>query len=170
MRLTGTLDQRLTRTGAGWAVFAGFALLVAVWLTLGGLVLYERQSLGDRIKERNELLARVFAWDDKAKAWETQPVAVSDRVVFGKGKVWQHTVTLLAAKGSDRSKAWKAGPPALPEGRYLVRVYVDADDRLKKDWKAELTDADFAGEAEFRGRWREGYGAMTTVDARQVKK
>ena len=61
MRLTGTLDQRLTRTGAGWAVFAGFALLVAVWLTLGGLVLYERQSLGDRIKERNELLARVFA-------------------------------------------------------------------------------------------------------------
>lgn len=116
------------------------------------------------------LLVRVFAWDDKAKAWEKQPVAVSDRVVFGKGKVWQHTVTLLAPKGSDRAKAWRAGKPTLPEGRYLVKVYVDADDRLRKDWKAELTDADFAGAAEFRARWREGYGAMTAVDARQVKK
>ena len=41
------------------------------------------------------LQVRVFAWDEKAKAWEADPVAVSDRVVFGKGKLWQHNLTLL---------------------------------------------------------------------------
>ncbi len=52
------------------------------------------------------LQVRVFAWDDKGKAWEVEPVAVSDRVVWGKGKLWQHTVTLLAARGTDRAQAW----------------------------------------------------------------
>ena len=46
------------------------------------------------------LLVRVFAWDAKAKKWEVAPIAVSDRVVFGKGKLWQHTLTLLAEKES----------------------------------------------------------------------
>ena len=30
----------------------------------------------------------------------------SDRMVWGKGKLWQHTLTLLAAQGSERAKAW----------------------------------------------------------------
>jgi len=115
------------------------------------------------------LQVRVFAWDEKAKAWEAEPVAVSDRVVWGKGKLWQHTVTLLAAKGSDRAKTW-ARDPALPEGKYLVKVYVDADGKLAKDWKATLGDGEYAGQAEFRGKWKPGYGAMTEVNAGSVKK
>ena len=62
----------------------------------------------------------VYAWDEKAKAWEAKPVATSDRVVWGKGKLWQHTVTLLAEPGSERAKAWSAGKPSLPAGRYLL--------------------------------------------------
>ena len=116
------------------------------------------------------LQVRVFAWDDRRKAWEGEPVAVSDRVVFGKGKLWQHNLTLLAAKDSERAKAWKAGKPALAAGKYLVRVFVDGDGRLAKDWKAALGDADFVGEIEFRARWQTGYGAMTAVDASRVKK
>lgn len=116
------------------------------------------------------LQARVFAWDDKRKAWEDAPVAVSDRVVFGKGKLWQHNLTLLAAKDSDRAKAWRAGKPSLPEGKYLLRVYLDAEGRLAKDWKAVLGDTDFAGQAEFPAKWREGYGAMTAVDVSKVRK
>ena len=68
----------------------------------------------------------VYAWDAKANAWEKEPVATSDRVVWGKGKLWQHTVTLLAAPGSDRAKAWAKGKPSLPAGKYLVKVYVDS--------------------------------------------
>ena len=116
------------------------------------------------------LQARVFAWDAKKQAWEDAPVAVTDRVVFGKGRVWQHNLTLLAARDSDRAKAWRSGKPTLPEGMYLVKVYMDRDGRLAKDWTAELGDADYAGQAEFRGRWREGYGAMTAVNAGTVKK
>ncbi len=116
------------------------------------------------------LQVRVFAWDAKANRWEDAPVAVSDRVVSGKAKLWQHTLTLLAAKGSDRAKTWRAGKPVLPAGKYLARVYLDGDGRLAKDWKAELGDADSVGQVEFRAGWREGYGAMTAVPAGDVRK
>lgn len=115
------------------------------------------------------LQVRVFAWDDKAKGWEAEPVAVSDRVVWGKGKLWQHTLTLLAAKGSDRAKGWRE-KPTLPDGKYLVKVYVDEGGKLAKDWTASLGDNDFVGQAGFRAKWKEGYGTMTVVDAGGVKK
>jgi len=111
----------------------------------------------------------VYAWDEKAKAWESKPVATSDRKVWGKGKLWQHTVTLMAESGSARAKAWSSGKPALPPGRYLLKVYVDADDRLAKDWTATLGDGDFVGQVELRGQWKEGYGEMTVADSNRVK-
>jgi hypothetical protein len=116
------------------------------------------------------LQVRVFAWDEKGKAWEATPVAVSDRVVFGKGRLWQHNVTLLAAKDSDRAKAWRAGTPSLVPGKYLARVYVDGGGRLAKDWTAELGEADSVGEVEFQARWRAGYGAMTVASGAAVRK
>ena len=114
------------------------------------------------------LQADVYAWDAKAGAWETEPVATSDRVSGGGG--WQHTVALYASAGSDRARAWEKGKPALPEGKYLVRVYVDSGEKAKRDWTAPLGAAEFVGQAEFQGRWREGYGAMTVVDAGTIKK
>lgn len=116
------------------------------------------------------LQVRVFAWDAKQGRWETDPVAVSDRVVFGKGKLWQHNLTLLAANGSDRAKAWRAGKPSLPAGKYLARAYLDGDGKLAKDWKAELGEADGVGGVEFQARWREGYGGMTAVSGAAVRK
>ncbi len=110
----------------------------------------------------------VYAWDATAGAWETEPVATSDRVSGGGG--WQHTVTLYAKAGTDRARAWEKGKPALPAGKYLVKVYVDSGERVKKDWKAPLGAAEFVGQAEFQGRWQEGYGAMTVVDAGTIKK
>jgi hypothetical protein len=112
----------------------------------------------------------VYAWDDKAGTWEAKPVATSDRVVWGKGKLWQHTVTLLAEPGSDRAKAWAKGKPALPPGRYLLKVYVDADARLKTDWTATLGEGDYAGQVEVRGAWKEGYNQMTVADGGKVRK
>ncbi len=113
---------------------------------------------------------RLFAWDAAAGKWEDAPVAVSDRVVFGKGKLWQHNLTLLAAKGSDRAKAWRTKTPTLPAGKYLARAYLDADGRLAKDWKAELGGADLAGRVEFESRWPAEYGKMTAVSAAGVRK
>jgi hypothetical protein len=111
----------------------------------------------------------VYAWDGKAGAWESKPVGTSDRVVWGKGKLWQHTLTLLAEPGSERAKAWTAGKPELPPGRYLVKVHVDTEGRLAKDWTAALSEKDFVGQVEVRAAWKEGYNQMTVADGRQVK-
>ena len=115
------------------------------------------------------LQVRVFAWDTKQRKWEEEPIAVSDRVVFGKGKLWQHSLTLLATKDTPRAKGWRLKKPTLPDGKYLVKTYLDGDGRLAKDWKAALGDADFAGQVEYQGKWREGYGAMTAVVAPAAK-
>lgn len=116
------------------------------------------------------LQARVFAWDESVNGWETTPIAVSDRLVFGKGKLWQHTLTLLAPKGSARAADWRAGRPALPRGRYVVKVFLDGGGRLADDWQALLGDDAFVGQAEFEAEWREGYNAMTVVNAADVRK
>ena len=110
---------------------------------------------------------RVFAWDSTKKAWEVEPIASTDRKVWGGGKLFQHNLTLQGAAGSDRAKAWKA-KPALPEGKYLVRVYLDADGKLAKDWTAELGAADFVGEAEVTSAWPPGYGKMTSLDGGKI--
>ena len=120
---------------------------------------------GDRL-----LTAYVFAWDAKRGAWETEPVATSDRVSSAKARLWQHTVTLLAAPGSGRAQAWAKGKPGLPAGKYLVKVYVSPDDTLKKDWKAKPGADEYVGEIEIQAQWREGYGAMTVADAAQAKR
>jgi hypothetical protein len=111
----------------------------------------------------------VYAWDATANAWEKEPIATTDRMVWGKGKVWQHTVTLLAAPGSERAKLWAKRKPTLPPGKYLVKVYVDGAEKAKKDWKAALGPDEFVGQAEFQARWGEGYGAMTVVDGGRVR-
>jgi hypothetical protein len=119
---------------------------------------------GDKLLQVN-----VHAWDDVAKSWEKDPIATSDRMVWGKGKLWQHELTLLAEPGSERAKAF-ATRAALPPGRYLIKVYVDRDGRLKKDWTATLADADYVGQVEVRAAWKEGYGQMTVADAARVNK
>ncbi len=115
------------------------------------------------------LAVRVYAWDATKRAWEDEPIAFSDRGVWGGGRLWQHTLTLTAAKDSRRAAAWKTGKPTLPPGKYLVKVDVDFTGKLSRDWKARMGPDDFAGQAEFEARWADGYGRMTVVEARRVK-
>jgi hypothetical protein len=114
------------------------------------------------------LQVNVYAWDARAGAWEKEPIATSDRVVWGKGKLWQHTLTLLAEPGSDRAKTWSGRKPTLPAGKYLVKVFLDSSGRLKKDWTATLGPEESVGQVEITARWQEGNGAMTVVDAAKV--
>src|SRR5262245_26222033 len=116
------------------------------------------------------LQVTIYAWDADKKAWEAEPVATSDRAVWGKGKLWQHNLTLLAARDSKRAEAWKKGKPGLPPGRYLVRVHVDGDGKIARDWQATRGEGDYVGQAEFEARWPEGYGSMTVVEARKIRR
>ena len=114
----------------------------------------------------DEVQVDVYAWDAGTKAWESAPVATTDRKVWGQGKLWQHNLTLLAAKGSDRATAWKSAPPALTKGRYLLKVYVDGADRLAADWKAVLADRDYAGQVEVASDWPAGKQTSTACWAK----
>lgn len=116
------------------------------------------------------LQVTIHRWDDRAKKWEDAPIAISDRQVAAKPRLWQHTITLLAAADSARAKEWQRGLGQLPAGRYLVKVHVDRSDRTLSDWQAPLRSEDFVGQAEFQANWRTGYGAMTSVDAEKLKK
>jgi hypothetical protein len=116
------------------------------------------------------LQVTLFAYDAQKKGWESEPIANSDRKVFGKGKLWQHNLSMLAAPGSPRADAWRKQPKAsLPAGKYLIRVHVDGQGRLERDWKATLGKADLVAEFEVDSRWPEGYGSMTVVDASRAK-
>src|SRR5258708_38728849 len=108
---------------------------------------------GDRLVQVD-----LYAWDAAKNDWASAPIASSDRVVWGKGKLWQHNLTLRAARGSEQAKAWQSGKPALPKGKYLVKVWVDAKGRLADDWKAGLGVDDYAGKVEVESSWPEGYG------------
>jgi len=116
------------------------------------------------------LQVTVFAWDEGKKTWETSPSAMSDRGVFGKGKLWQHNLVLLALPDSPRAAALRGAKSSLPSGKYLVRVHVDLQGRLEKDWKTTLGKSDFVGEKEIEGRLPEGYGNMTVIDAASFKR
>lgn len=120
---------------------------------------------GDRL-----LQVDVYAWDAQKNAWESLPIASTDRAVWGKGRLWQHNLTLRAQPDSERARQWKKSGPALPPGKYLVKVYVDLENRLSTNWTAILRDTDYVGKMAIESRWKKGYGQMTVIEASQVQK
>jgi hypothetical protein len=115
------------------------------------------------------LQADVYAWDEKEKTWEKAPIATTDRKVWAQGRTFQHTLNLLAEKNSKRAEAF-ARKAELPRGKYLVKIYVDTKGRLANNWSLAIGDADYVGQADITSDWREGYGAMTVIDATRVVK
>lgn len=120
---------------------------------------------GDRL-----LQVTLFAWDRTNGAWESKPIAISDRKVWGKGKLWQHSLVLLADKDSERARLWSGAGASLPAGKYLLKVHVDVADRLKSDWNATLGEAELSGEAAVESGWPTGYGKMTVVEAGRLRR
>lgn len=106
----------------------------------------------------------IYAWNSAMGDWETLPIATSDRAVYGKEKLWQHNLTLLASDGSERAKAWQIQKPTLQQGRYLAKVYVTQKKSAGREWQSKPSDESYVGQFEFQADWLEGYGGMTKVD------
>ncbi|MGE3809228.1 MAG: hypothetical protein AB7K24_31580, partial [Gemmataceae bacterium] len=115
------------------------------------------------------LLVTVHAWDAQRRAWSQTPIAMSDRGVADKPRLWQHSLTLAAPRDSQLAKAWSARQPALPPGRYLVRVFVDRTGKLEKDWQANLGPEDLVGQALVQSNWPSGYGQMTPLNGDTIR-
>jgi len=105
------------------------------------------------------LQADLYRWT--GDGWSEHRVASSDRLVFGKGRLWQHSLSLTAPRGSQWADEMES--KRLPSGRYLVKLYIDQAAKLQKDFRAELGEQEFVGQVELESRWPAGYGKMTVV-------
>ena len=104
----------------------------------------------------------LYRWDDSAKAWSKDRWASGDRQVFGKGKLWQQHLSLTAPRGTPRAAEIRKSP-SLPPGKYLAKIYIDRENKLARQYPAELGDAEFVGQVELDSRWPAGYQQMTVV-------
>jgi mono/diheme cytochrome c family protein len=106
-------------------------------------------------------LLQVDIYRADGSGWTKARIATSDRAVFGKGKLWQHSLSLIAPRGSKEAE--QLPKLQLPPGKYLAKIYVDQTGKLAKDFQAELNEEDFVGQVEFNTKWPAGYGQMTIV-------
>ena len=113
-------------------------------------------------EEFDQKLLQVDLHRREGDGWSESRWATSDRAVFGKGRLWQHSLSLTAPRGSERAKQIRERQ-SLPPGRYLAKIYVDQAGKLAEDFRAELGRDEFVGEIEVESRWPTGYGAMTSV-------
>ena len=108
----------------------------------------------------DKMLMQVDLFRKTDNGWSEHRVATGDRLVFGKGNLWQQSLSLAGQRGSQWADEMKS--KRLPRGRYLVKIYIDQTGMLKKDFRAELGKEDFIGQVEIDSRWKAGYGSMAT--------
>lgn len=126
------------------------SVVTEIWLKIEGVP-----------AEYDQMLLQVDLYRQTDSGWSEYRVATSDRPVFGKGKLWQHSLSLTAPRDSAWSK--QISNQRLAPGRYLVKIYVDQTGKLQKDYKAELGEQDLVGQVEVESRWPAGYGRMTVL-------
>lgn len=124
----------------------------------GGEMWFKLTNLPDAWGDKL-LQVDIHAWDAARRDWEPAPIATSDRLSSAKARLWQHTLTLLAEPESARAKAWRAGKASLPQGKYLVKVLVADAGRAPQ----------LVGQGEVTSVWADGYGRMTSLDAKTLK-
>lgn len=126
------------------------SLVTEIWLKIEGVP-----------AKYDKMLLQVDLYRMTDSGWGKFRVATSDRPVFGKGNLWQHSLSLTAPRGSQWAKDLEA--KRLPSGKYLARIFIDQTGKLTKDFTAELTQDDFVGEVKIESQWPEGYDQMTIV-------
>jgi hypothetical protein len=124
-----------------------------VWLKLEGV-----PSEFDKLV----LQADVYRWLPDENRWSAERWATADRPVYGAGQLWQQHLSVTAPRGSPRA-AELSSDPRLPAGLYLVKVYVDTENRLADRYPYELGQDEFVGQVEVESSWPAGYGSMTVV-------
>jgi hypothetical protein len=104
----------------------------------------------------------LYAVDAAGKAVGPR-VATADRVVWGKGRLWQHNLDLVVPAKSTTA------PADLSRSRFRARIYVDKTGEVVKDWKKELrVPANLAGEVDVPAGWSPGYGPMKIVNVERL--
>ena len=109
-------------------------------------------------------LLRADIFGREGDKWSAEPWATAANPINGQREMWQSIVFTTAQVGSGRAAALKKNH-VLPDGRYLIKIYIDRDDRLKKDRDYELGQSDFYGQVETDGEWKLGYQPPKIINA-----
>ncbi|MBC8355781.1 MAG: hypothetical protein H8E66_27715 [Planctomycetes bacterium] len=108
------------------------------------------------------LRADIYRYTDAG--WSETRWATAENPIAGKRNMWQSMVMATAPRDSKRAAKIKPNTP-VPGGRYLVKIYIDREDKTKKDRDYELGESEFYGQVEFRGEWKTGYQPPRIVHA-----
>jgi len=104
----------------------------------------------------------LFRWD--GNGWSKTAWGTADGPINGKQRVWQSMVFATAPRDSARAPELTENQP-LPAGRYLLKIYVDQEEKCKADRDYELGEAEFYGQVEADGEWKPGYQPPKIVRA-----
>lgn len=111
---------------------------------------------------------RVDIYRREGNAWSTTRWGTADNPIAADKRLWQNMVTAVAPADSPRAASVKQ-EPMLPAGRYLAKIYVDREGKLKRDRDLELGDGDLLGQVEFDGDWPAGYQPPKIIHAPQTR-
>jgi len=96
------------------------------------------------------LQADIYAWTDSG--WSKDRAATAAWNVMPKNNMWQFVLTRLV----PRSIAKQPGAFQLKPGKYLVKIYIDEHEKLKREPLAGLGAEEFIGQVEVESQWKTG--------------
>jgi hypothetical protein len=106
--------------------------------------------------DKKLLRADLYRWE--GESWSETPWGTAENPINGEKSLWQSMVFAVAPRGSERAaELAKADEAQLPGGRYLVKIYVDEQDRTKDDREYESGAGELYAEVEIDGAWPPGY-------------
>ena len=110
-------------------------------------------------------LLRVDIYKQLGRGWSKTRWATAESLINGKRHMWQNVILVIAPRDSARAKRMKPNISVLPPGRYLIKIYIDRDDRTKKNRDYQLGKREFYGQVEIQGEWKPGYQPPKIIQA-----
>jgi len=111
---------------------------------------------------RKLLRADIYRW--VGDHWSRNRWATAENPIAVRQHRWQSMVMAVAHRGTERARGL-THEQSLPAGRYLIRIYIDQDDRTKQDRDYELGEREFFGQVEIHGQWKPGHQPPKIVRA-----
>lgn len=110
----------------------------------------------------------VHEWNAEQNDWQDEPIGFTQGLVTPRHMV-NGSLFLLGTGDEQQTAAWRE-EVKLPRGRYLVKVYHDAKQKVVNDPTAILSTDDYVGAAEIpKARWRAGFKFAEVVSGEALE-
>lgn len=110
----------------------------------------------------------VHSWNEQRADWNTEPVAFTQALVSPIRNA--AGALMLLRSTSDVGSTLDPENAKLPPGRYLLKVHLDRQNRLRDDPTMLLPAEDLVGEAEVDAQWEEGFPKAEKVAGKLFEK